>query len=62
MVKGQIHRAIWELFCQIHLTLKGIRLVLDTANGAAYKVAPAVFSELGADVMVINDKPHGSND
>ncbi len=43
------------------LTLKGLRVVLDTANGAAYKVAPTVFSELGADVILINDQPNGSN-
>ncbi len=43
------------------LTLKGIRIVLDTANGAAYKVAPTIFSELGADVVVINNTPNGSN-
>ncbi len=43
------------------LTLKGKRVVLDTANGAAYKVAPTIFTELGADVVVINDKPNGSN-
>ena len=43
------------------MTLSGIRVVLDTANGAAYKVAPTVFEELGADVIVINDKPNGYN-
>lgn len=43
------------------LNLKSLRVVLDCANGAAYKVAPAVFSELGADVFVLNDKPNGSN-
>ncbi|MBE3610242.1 phosphoglucosamine mutase [Campylobacter californiensis] len=43
------------------LTLKNLRVVLDVANGAAYKVAPTVFSELGADVIVINDEPNGSN-
>ncbi len=44
-----------------HLTLRGLRVVLDTANGAAYKVAPTVFSELGAEVVVINNKPNGFN-
>ncbi len=44
-----------------NLALKGIRVVLDTANGAAYKVAPTIFTELGADVIVINDNPNGSN-
>ncbi len=43
------------------LTLSGMRIVIDTANGAAYKVAPTVFSELGAEVFVINDEPNGFN-
>jgi len=38
-----------------------MRIVLDTANGAAYKVAPTIFSELGADVITINDEPDGFN-
>lgn len=43
------------------LTLHGIRVVLDVANGAAYRVAPTIFSELGAETIVINDEPNGSN-
>ncbi|WP_353661515.1 phosphoglucosamine mutase [Hydrogenimonas sp. SS33] len=43
------------------MTLNDVRVVLDTANGAAYKVAPTVFEELGADVIVINNKPNGYN-
>ncbi len=43
------------------LTLQGVRIVLDCANGAAYKVAPTIFRELGADVVVINDEPNGFN-
>ena len=43
------------------LNLNGIRVVLDTANGAAYKVAPTIFSELGADVITINNEPNGFN-
>lgn len=43
------------------LSLYGIRVVLDCANGAAYKVAPTIFSELGAEVFVINDEPNGFN-
>jgi phosphoglucosamine mutase len=38
-----------------------MRVVLDTANGAAYKVAPTVFKELGADVIIMNDDPNGQN-
>ncbi|WP_297813352.1 phosphoglucosamine mutase [uncultured Helicobacter sp.] len=43
------------------LSLHGIRVVIDCANGAAYKVAPTIFSELGAEVFVINDEPNGFN-
>lgn len=45
----------------LNLSLEGMRIVLDCANGAAYKVAPAIFSELGADLVVIGDKPDGYN-
>ncbi|AZV47082.1 phosphoglucosamine mutase [Nautilia sp. PV-1] len=44
-----------------HVNLNGMRIVLDTANGAAYKVAPTIFTELGADVITINDEPDGFN-
>jgi phosphoglucosamine mutase len=43
------------------LTLRGLRVVVDAANGAAYKVAPAVFSELGATVFSLGCKPNGIN-
>lgn len=42
-------------------TLDGLRIVVDAAHGAAYKVAPAVFAELGADVKSIGCKPNGKN-
>jgi len=45
----------------LNMTLSGLRIVIDTANGAAYKVAPTVLEELGADVIVINNKPDGYN-
>ncbi len=44
-----------------HLTLEGLRIVLDCANGASYKVAPKVFSELGAEVFLIGVEPNGTN-
>ena len=44
-----------------HLSLNGIRIVIDPANGAAYKVAPTIFAELGADVITINNSPDGFN-
>lgn len=43
------------------IDLKGFKVALDCANGAAYQSAPAVFQELGADVCVINNKPDGFN-
>ncbi len=43
------------------LTLHGLRIVLDCANGAAYKVAPTILDELGADVIIMNNKPDGYN-
>jgi len=43
------------------LTLDGMKLVLDCANGAAYKVAPIIFSELGAAVTAIHVSPNGMN-
>jgi phosphoglucosamine mutase len=41
--------------------LRGIKIVLDCANGATYQVAPKVFSELGAVVITLGDKPDGFN-
>ncbi len=42
-------------------TLKGLKIVLDCANGAAYKVAPTVLEELDADVIVSYNEPNGKN-
>jgi phosphoglucosamine mutase len=43
------------------MSLSGLRVVVDCANGAGYKVAPAVLWELGAEVVAINDEPNGFN-
>ncbi len=43
------------------LNLAGLRVVVDAANGAAYKVAGLVFSELGAEVIGIGNSPNGRN-
>jgi phosphoglucosamine mutase len=43
------------------LTLSGLRVVVDCANGAAYKVAPEVLWELGAEVIPVGDTPDGFN-
>ena len=43
------------------LSIEGMKIVLDTANGATYKVAPEAFWELGADIEVIHNAPNGIN-
>jgi len=43
------------------LSMEGMKIVIDAANGATYKVAPAVFAELGADVELIHNTPDGLN-
>ncbi|MBD3800491.1 MAG: phosphoglucosamine mutase [Campylobacterales bacterium] len=43
------------------LSLQGMRIVLDTANGAGYKVGPTVLEELGAEVIVLHHEPDGFN-
>lgn len=44
-----------------HLSLRGLRVVVDAAHGAAYQIAPKVFHELGADVFSIGCSPDGLN-
>jgi phosphoglucosamine mutase len=43
------------------LSLKGMKLVLDCANGATYRIAPETFRALGADVVSFSDRPDGKN-
>jgi phosphoglucosamine mutase len=43
------------------LSLKGVKIALDTANGATSQVAPAVFGALGAELAGIHDHPNGTN-
>ena len=43
------------------LDLRGMRIVIDAGNGATYKVGPAVFAELGADVVAMGVEPNGLN-
>lgn len=44
-----------------HMDLRGLKIVLDCAHGATYHVAPAVFHELGAEVICIGNQPNGLN-
>jgi phosphoglucosamine mutase len=52
-------------FCKASVSrgfsLRGLRIVLDCANGATYHVAPRVFEELGADTITFCNKPNGTN-
>ncbi|MDB4409348.1 phosphoglucosamine mutase [Gammaproteobacteria bacterium] len=52
-------------FCKstipLTLSLKGLKIVVDCANGATYQVAPSVFDELGAEVIAIGTNPDGLN-
>lgn len=43
------------------LDLRGLKIVVDSAHGAAYHIAPHVFHELGADVIAIGNQPNGLN-
>ena len=43
------------------LSLRGLKIVVDAAHGAAYQIAPQVFHELGADVVAIGCQPDGLN-
>jgi phosphoglucosamine mutase len=43
------------------INLEGMKVVVDAANGAAYKVAPQLFFELGVEVIMLSDRPNGKN-
>jgi phosphoglucosamine mutase len=58
-------RTLYQAFCASTFpagaTLGGMKLVIDCANGAAYKVAPRVLADLGADIVPIGCSPNGRN-
>ncbi len=58
-------RAMYQEFCRSTLpagtSLSGLKIVVDCANGAAYKVAPRVLADLGADIVPIGSSPNGRN-
>lgn len=64
-VRMEDARGRYVVFCKstfpARLALDGVRVVVDAAHGAAYKVAPWVLSELGADVVSLGVKPNGRN-
>ena len=50
-----------NIITQVEDLIQGLRIVLDCANGATYQVAPQVFRELGADIVVMAAEPDGFN-
>lgn len=62
-VEGDIYRYIEFVKRTLprDVTLHGLRVAIDCANGAAYKVAPLALWELGADVVTIGNEPNGTN-
>ncbi len=47
--------------CIGNISLKGLKVVLDCANGAAYDITPHILRELGAEVIILNNTPDGTN-
>ena len=60
-VKNAVEDYVAFLKGTIDVDLKGLKVVLDCANGAAYQTAPRLFAELGADVTVLYSTPDGTN-
>ncbi len=58
-------RTVYQDFCAASMPsgvdLRGFKLVVDCANGAAYKVAPRIFADLGAEIIPIGCSPNGRN-
>jgi phosphoglucosamine mutase len=60
-LEGALDDYLRELASSFRLDLAGVHVVLDCANGATYRAAPAIFSRLGAEVDAIADEPDGRN-
>jgi len=58
--KGRYIESVKNSF-PAHLSLEGLKIIVDCANGAAYDIAPAVLFELGAEVISLGVKPDGFN-
>jgi phosphoglucosamine mutase len=61
VLEGALGDYLRELQTQFPLELSGRRIVLDCANGATYRAAPAIFERLGAEVSAIGVEPDGRN-
>lgn len=60
-LKDADDRYVSYLKSALPIDIKGLKIVLDCANGASFRVAPRLFNELGAQVISINDLPDGLN-
>ena len=60
-LEGALDDYLRELTSRFRLDLSGARVMLDCANGAAYRAAPLVFERLGAEVEIVADEPDGRN-
>ena len=60
-VQGGRKTYVEHLLSCIDINLKGLKVVLDCANGASYETAPKVYESLGADVTIIGNTPDGVN-
>ncbi|GAB6158702.1 phosphoglucosamine mutase [Desulfotomaculum varum] len=60
-VEDALDRYVEYVKTTVNTDLKGLKVVVDCANGAAYRVAPRVLAELGAEVIAINHLPDGVN-
>lgn len=61
LIKDAAGRYVEFLKAKTEIQMKGLKVVLDCANGAAWQVGPAVFEELGATVYLIHAQPNGIN-
>lgn len=60
-VDNAVHGYIDFLKKTIDVNLRGLKIAVDCANGASYIAAPSVLADLGAEIVVINNKPNGKN-
>jgi phosphoglucosamine mutase len=60
-IEERIERYVEHVASAAEAPLSGVRILVDCANGAAYRVAPEVLGRLGADVTTLFDAPDGSN-
>ena len=60
-IDNAVHAYIDFLKKTIDVNLRGLKIVVDCANGASYIAAPSILADLGAEIIVINNKPDGKN-